>query len=199
MLGRSTASWAISRVAPPSDDVDFGGEALVLELPRDPPVASVSLQLWAGNAARYARLGPATAPRRDFACLGDATLSLRRDDAARGDAAAFDEPLAPIDAPAPAAPKVARAAPPRKVKKRLSAVYDAPRAVVAAAPAADAPVAAPTKARTKKRLSVFSEAREVSEDRDDSDFALAPRASVADASLLFGVAIDGGYALAPRT
>ena len=195
----STASWAISRVAPPSDDVDFGGEALVLELPRDPPVASVSLQLWAGNAARYARLGPATAPRRDFACLGDATVPLRRDDAARGDAAAFDEPLAPIDAPAPAAPKVARATPPRKVKKRLSAVYDAPRAVVAAAPAADAPVAAPTKARTKKRLSVFSEAREVSEDRDDSDFALAPRASVADASLLFGVAIDGGYGLAPRT
>ena len=199
MLGRSTASWAISRVAPPSDDVDFGGEALVLELPRDPPVASVSLQLWAGNAARYARLGPATAPRRDFACLGDVTLSLRRDDAARGDAAAFDEPLAPIDAPAPAAPKVARATPPRKVKKRLSAVYDAPRAVVAAAPAADAPVAAPTKARTKKRLSVFSEAREVSEDRDDSDFALAPRASVADASLLFGVAIDGGYAVAAKT
>ena len=99
----------------------------------------------------------------------------------------------------PAAPKVARATPPRKVKKRLSAVYDAPRAVVAAAPAADAPVAAPTKARTKKRLSVFSEAREVSEDRDDSDFALAPRASVADASLLFGVAIDGGYGFAPRT
>ncbi|KAH8076299.1 hypothetical protein JL721_292 [Aureococcus anophagefferens] len=146
--GVSTASWAISRVAPPSDDVDFGGEALVLELPRDPPVASVSLQLWAGNAARYARLGPATAPRRDFACLGDATVPLRRDDAARGDAAAFDEPLAPIDAPAPAAPKVARATPPRKVKKRLGG-HDA-AAVVAAAPAADGPVAAPTKARTKR-------------------------------------------------